>query len=136
MSAILEQYQRSRYQRIASNSLGWIIVIIEYGFEFLVKIKRFTTCLATKRCINVRGWSIRLFAWIFVVTHCYYHDGKIFNCMQYTISGSSKISSSLRAMSETNQRELDLMNSCPEFVVCNGRCPHERYSISTNYHLI
>ena len=121
MSAILEQYQRSRYQRIASNSLGWITVIIEYGFEFLLKIKRFTTCLATKRCINVRGWSIRLFAWIFVITHCYYHDGKIFNCMQYSISNSSKISPMRRRTQKNEEEEEEnyfKANILQQFCLC------------------
>jgi uncharacterized protein len=31
------------------------------------------------------------------------------------------------ALREENNRALDRMRTCPEFAVCNGWCPHERY---------
>jgi uncharacterized protein len=41
----------------------------------------------------------------------------------------------LRTLEEENERELDPMRACPEFSVCNGWCPHERYlSVRHNPH--
>lgn len=33
----------------------------------------------------------------------------------------------LLALRQANDRALDQMRACPEFAVCNGWCPHERY---------
>jgi uncharacterized protein len=41
----------------------------------------------------------------------------------------------MRALKEQNDREVDAMRGCPEFSVCNGWCPHERYiSVRHNPH--
>jgi uncharacterized protein len=33
----------------------------------------------------------------------------------------------LRALQAENERALDAMRACPDFALCNGWCPHERY---------
>jgi len=38
-----------------------------------------------------------------------------------------RASSKLMSLFEKNQKDLDLMNSCPEFRTCNGWCSHQRY---------
>jgi hypothetical protein len=38
-------------------------------FEFLSRVKAFSTCFTTEGCIYVRAWFIRFFTCIFVVTH-------------------------------------------------------------------
>jgi uncharacterized protein len=35
--------------------------------------------------------------------------------------------SNVAALRRENDRELDLMSDCPEFPICSGWCPHERY---------
>jgi radical SAM protein with 4Fe4S-binding SPASM domain len=47
-------------------------------------------------------------------------------------------SSRMHELSKLNQLELSQMQLCPEFAVCNGWCPHERYLSARHnpYHTI
>jgi uncharacterized protein len=64
------------------------------------------------------------------VAHCELFQGDsrytLGNILEKTFA-AFRTSSELRSLSEANQHELDLMKTCPEFSVCNGWCPHERY---------
>jgi uncharacterized protein len=49
--------------------------------------------------------------------------------------GEFRRSANMLALEEENRQSLDAMRGCPEFVVCNGWCPHQRYlSVRHNLH--
>jgi uncharacterized protein len=56
------------------------------------------------------------------------------NVMQHSF-GDIRKSAALHSLQAENRRALDQLSRCPEFGVCNGWCPHERYlSVRHNPH--